>query len=674
MELIDLYLLMLFLFFTGIVSVFISKTNEKLINYIAHSMAALGCLAAILCAIFVFHKGSQHVFSLPFFPSFGPMTADIDYLSAYFLFIIGLVGVIISIYAYSYGSEYYGKRLPEMSAFFNAFLLSMVLVVTLSNIIGFLIAWELMAIASYFLVNHNYEKPNNRRAAYIYIVMTHVGTAFIIIGFLLLASYSGSMEFSKLTGINVSPFVRNVIFLCALVGFGTKAGMVPLHVWLPRAHPVAPSHVSALMSGVMLKTAIYGMCRFFIYFLGVGPMWWGGLILLLATVSAVLGVLYALVESDFKKLLAYSSVENMGIILFGMGAGMVFTSQGQTVLAGLAWIAALYHVFNHAIFKSLLFMVSGSMQYSVHTMNLEKMGGLIKKMPYTAVFFLIGIGSISALPSLNGFISEWLTFQTLIFLPQAFYGLFGKVASALLIASLGLTGALAVACFIKSFGISFLAKSRSKNANSAVEVPIPMLISMGCMAIICIVAGVFPQMMLRVLQEVYSNISGVDMRNLFSYNGYLITFKAEEHYGVLSVPVVLVLLVIGLSIAFYLPKIFAKTENQRGETWTCGIIPGAKMEYTAIGFSKPIRLAFRSILRPQHDIIVQKGSNEYFGRTLTYSVGIRYVFSEMVYRPANRYIVNSAKFMRTIQAGSLQLYIGYILVVTIFVLIWSTRW
>lgn len=454
----DLYYVMLLLFSTGILSAFLTKSNAKRTNYIAHSIAFLGCLAAIVCAIFVFFHGTVTI-ALPSLLPFGAMGARIDGLSAFFLLLIGVVGAATSIYAYGYSRDYYECRLPVLAGLYNAFLLSMALVVTVSHVVAFIVAWEIMSVVSFFLVNHEYEKKLSNRAAYIYIVMTHIGTVFIITAFLLLAVAAGSMEFDQLKGSLVNESIRNIVFLCVIIGFGTKAGMVPLHIWLPRAHPAAPSHVSALMSGVMLKTAIYGMCRFFLEFLGTGPIWWGVLIMVLAIITALIGVLYAFIEHDIKRLLAYSSVENIGIVLLGIGAGMVFMSCQQTILAGVAFSAALYHVFNHALFKSLSFMSAGAVLQSAHTKNMEQLGGLIKKMPYTAICCLIAATAISALPPLNGFVSEWLTFQALLFLPQALAGITGKVFSALLIALLGLVGALAAACFIEAFGITFFGKT-----------------------------------------------------------------------------------------------------------------------------------------------------------------------------------------------------------------------
>ncbi|MDF2633402.1 MAG: hypothetical protein K0R78_276 [Pelosinus sp.] len=668
-----LYYGILLFFSTGILSVIFTKRNVKVTNYIAHSIAFMGCFMAILCAFFVFFQGELNLV-LPILLLFGDMRVRVDGLSAFFLLIIGVIGAATSIYAYGYSREYYGCRLPLMVSLYNAFLLSMALVVTVHHVAGFIIVWEIMSLVSFFLVNQEYEKKTSTRAAYIYILMTHVGTVFIISAFLLLAVAAGSMDFGQLKGVLVSDFMRNIIFLCVFLGFGTKAGIVPLHIWLPRAHPAAPSHISALMSGVMLKTAIYGMCRFFLDFLGTGPMWWGVMILVFAIITAALGALYAFIEHDIKRLLAYSTVENMGIILLGIGAGMVFLSCQQTILAGIAFSAALYHVFNHAVFKSLFFMGAGAVMQSAHTKNMEQLGGLIKKMPYTAVCCLIAAGAIVALPTLNGFVSEWLTFQALLFLPQAWSGMIGKIGSALLIALLGLTGALAAACFIQAFGITFLAKPRSKKAQEAVEVMPSMVIAMGMLAGLCIIFGMWPQIMLRILQQALVGFTSIDVTGLKLQEWYLLSFDQGQVRGSISIVGIGMLLLCGIVVAYILHRKFGKEIKATGETWTCGIVPNSHMAYTAMGFSKSIRTVFKNIVHTYDEILVSTSDNKYYGRELFYHVRIQYFFVSVVYRPINEAIIRTATFMKSIQTGSVQLYVGYIMVITVIVLIWSTRW
>ena len=670
-----LYFLMVF-FIVGVLAPFFTSKN-KIVNYVAHGMAALGCLAAILCAIIIFNSGKIELIT-PWVMFAEPVYIRLDYLAAYFLLIIGVAGCAASVYAIGYSKEYLedGCRYRVMASLYNAFLLSMILVVSVSHVAAFVIVWEIMALTSFLLVNYEHTKNEVSKAAFIYIVMTHVGTAFIITAFFLLASKAGSLDFFHLiqTAGSLDTWTQNAVFLCALIGFGAKAGIIPLHIWLPRAHPAAPSHVSALMSGVMIKTAIYGLCRFYLEFLGTGPVWWGAVILLLAIVSSVLGVLYALMEHDVKRLLAYSSVENIGIILLGMGAGLVFSAKGQGGLAALAWVAALYHVLNHAIFKSLLFMGAGAVLQSTHTKNIEQLGGLIRKMPYTAVWFLAGAAAISALPPLNGFVSEWMTFQALFYLPQSMTGALGKVFSAFLLALLGLTGALAAACFIKAFGIVFLAKPRSVQAEQAREANKPMLVSMAALSGLCLLLGLWPEPVIQMLKQVLSGIVGIDSAQVFAGTTWQ---AAEVHAGVangsLQMPMVAVLLLLGVMVAGILYRLYGREQLRQGETWTCGIVPTSRMEYTATGFSKPIRLAFKAILRPQHETVADLTPNRYFGRRLSYHMSIVDIFSA-IYRPINTGIIHAAQFMKAIQAGSVQLYIGYITAITVIALILSTGW
>jgi hydrogenase-4 component B len=397
-------------------------------------------------------------------------------------------------------------------------------------------------------------------------------------------------------------------------------------------------------------------------------------VLLLAVVSAVLGMLYALVERDVKSLLAYSSVENIGIVLLGVGAGLVFMSKGLGGLAALAWAAALFHVLNHAIFKSLLFLGAGAAVHATHTRDIEQMGGLIKYMPYTAAFFLAGAAAISALPPLNGFVGEWLIFQALFTLPEALPGIGGKVMAGVLISLLGLTGALAAAGFVKAFGMVFLAKPRSSQAAAAQEAPSAMLVPMALLAALCAILGLMPAGALQMLKYVLADFFSKDALNLLTGEWYSLGFQAARSSGEMSPAVLVILLAAGVVAAAAAYRLYGKPRVETGETWTCGIVPTARMEYTATGFSGPIRRAFGGILRPQAAITIDNDANPYFGPRVVFRVHITHVFNEMVYRPFNRHIVNVSRFMKRIQTGSVQLYVGYIMAVTVAVLVWSTRW
>ncbi|MBI1819389.1 MAG: hydrogenase 4 subunit B, partial [Nitrospirae bacterium] len=483
-------------------------------NLIAHGAAIAASTAGVVLGVLGLFADSPPVFySLSTLPLLS-IQFRLDTLSSFFILVISLSGVPVSLYATGYVREFEGRYpMGVLGSLYNAFLLSMILVIMADNGFLFLILWEVMSLVSYFLVVTEHEKAESRYAGFFYFVMTHVGTAFIMICFLLFYQENGSFNFEafRSSGLVMPQAIQALVFLTALVGFGTKAGIVPLHVWLPYAHPAAPSHVSALMSGVMIKTAIYGLIRVYFDFLGGQfPWWWGFTILVVGAVSALLGVMYALMEHDLKSLLAYHSVENIGIILLGIGAGMIFQSYGLSHLAALGLLAGLYHTINHAMFKGLLFLGAGSLLYSTHTRNMEEYGGLVRHMPWTAFFFLIGAVSISGLPPGNGFVSEWLIFQSL-FLSFQIPDLLMKIFLPIGAAMLALTGALAMACFAKAFGISFLAMPRSLHAKRAVEVSLVMRIGMGIMAAYCVILGLATMWIIPLLDRVITPFTHISI-------------------------------------------------------------------------------------------------------------------------------------------------------------------
>ncbi len=427
----------------------------------------------------------------------------------------------------------------------------MVMVVSAHNALFFLVVWEIMSLASYFLVIYENKEKENVQAGSLYFIMTHVGTAFIMLAFLLLYRSTGSLDFGviKETIGHSSPLVANAVFVLALVGFGTKAGIIPFHIWLPNAHPAAPSHVSALMSGVMIKTGIYMFIRMFMDILPDAPLWWGVVILILGAISSLLGVLYALTEYDIKRLLAYSSIENIGIILLGLGSSLVFWSLDMKPLAVLSLVAALFHTLNHAIFKALLFLGAGSVISQTHTRNMEEYGGLIKYMPETALFFLAGSMAISALPPLNGFFSEWMTFQSL------FSGIMASNISVrwvfmLAAGSLAFTGGLAAMCFVRAFGITFLARPRSENVRHARESGFALRIGMAVLAVLTIIIGF-------TAGSITNTVSGV-VSGLSAFNSYepaffsnIYTVGLRSGFSSISMPLILASLIVTIILTFF---------------------------------------------------------------------------------------------------------------------------
>ena len=475
----------------------------------------------------------------------------------------------------------------------------MAAVVASANLILFLFAWEFMSLVSYFLVVFEHEHEASVKAGMIYLVMTHVGTAFLLAAFLLMHAETGTWDFEGIRAAASAfpPGLKNVLFGLLLAGFGMKAGIVPLHIWLPYAHPQAPASVSSIMSGAMIKVAIYGILRFIAGMLGVPPAWWGSAILVVAGISCLVGVIYALMEHDIKKLLAYHSVENIGIILLGVGAGMVFRNWGWEVLACAAFAAGLYHTVNHAVFKGLLFLCSGSIQVATGTRDIEKLGGLVKRMPQTAASFLVGAMAISALPPLSGFVSEWLIFQVFFAgLRDASCG--GKLFFAGMMACLALTSALAAACFVKAFGVAFLAMPRSRAAAEAREVSLSMRSAMIFLAALTVALGLGAGLVWKIFYAIAANFLKPPASAWSGGSWDLIRFPGTG--ACLRTPMIMLALGAGIAAVCLLMRWTGrKAVVAVGRTWDCGYYRlDHRTEYTATAFSKPFRIAFGFFLFP----------------------------------------------------------------------------
>ena len=643
-------------------------------NVLAHGLAAVAGLAGIVLGIAGLLAPAPLTLSLPSTLPLLTFAIRLDPLAAFFVLTISLAGLSASIYALGYVTEFYGRAsIAALGALFNGFLLSMTLVVIADNGFFFLIVWELMSLLSYFLVVTEHEKAEVRYAGLFYFIMTHVGTAFIILAFLIFFQEAGSFSFEAFRHPEqpLPEGMRTLAFLMALVGFGTKAGIVPLHVWLPYAHPAAPSHISALMSGVMIKTAIYALVRVYFDFLGGQfPWWWGFVVLVIGAVSALLGVMYALMEHDLKSLLAYHSVENIGIILLGIGAGMIFQTYGLKEFAALGLLAGLYHTINHAMFKALLFLGAGSLLYAVHTRNMEEYGGLLKRMPWTGVFFLIGAVSISALPPTNGFVSEWLVFQSL-FLSFHIPTVLLKLMLPLAAAMLALTSVLALACFAKAFGISFLALPRSAHARHAEEVPITMRTAMGLLAAVCVLLGLAPMVVVPMLDRVVSPLAGVSIEGkVLALDGWALA-PVNVEFSSLSPPVLALLLAALSMLGLGLVAVFGGLVKRRSyKTWGCGINLTPRMEYTATGFVQPIKRVFSTIYRPTIKLETEfLEESRYFAKRRRFEFHIEPVFQKYLYDPVVVFFTVMADRLRVIQAGNLHLYLTYIFVTLLVLLL-----
>jgi len=651
--------------------------REKLANLLSFgsaTLAALGGLgASVVCLV-----GDATSFSIrwDFLESAVPylkFSVRLDPLSAFFLLIVSSLGLALSIYSFGYARGFYGRtKVGVLGAFYNALLLATTFVFIADNAFFFLVSWELMAMTAYFLVTFEHEQPEARHAGVLYFIMSHIGTGCIILGFLLLFQASGGYGFIGFhaLGERMSAGRRDAAFLLFLAGFGVKAGIVPLHIWLPAAHPVAPSNVSALLSGVIIKSGIYGLTRVYFDFLGTPPLWWGVTLLVVGSVSALLGVLYALMDHDLKRLLAYHSIENIGIILMGLGAALMFQHANHPLLGAMALIAGLYHTINHALFKGLLFLGAGAVQHAAHTRNMEELGGLIKRMPRTAFFFLIGAVAISALPPLNGFVSEWLTYQSLL---QGF-GATGSLTRLIFPISgalLALTGALAAACFVKAFGITFLAQPRSVQAERAHEASPTMLAGMALLAVACVFLGLFPNLFLPLFDPLTDQLLGAQISRQLAAPGGIVLSSLGLEAGTVSTLGITLTAVCLLPIPLALWIFFGRAAaRQTGMTWACGqktLTP--QMQYTATGFSKPLRIIFKALFRPHRAVQAEFEFSPYFARTIRFESHIEETFEARIYRPLQRFILRTSRRMRALQAGSLQAYLIYIFVTLLLLLI-----
>jgi len=633
---------------------------------VAGPVAAL--CTAVVPAVRVLSGGAGEAITLSWNMPLGSFSAGIDGLSAFFLLPILGLGAVSAIYGVGYLRPYQERKSIGLSWFlFDILVASMVMVVVARNVLLFLLAWELMSLSSFFLVAFEHEKKEAREASWIYLIATHLGTAFLLTMFLLLGRGSNGLDFSRLGGL--PPKLAGLCFLFAVIGFGTKAGIMPFHVWLPEAHPAAPSHVSALMSGIMIKTGIYGILRV-LTFLGAPQPWWGWALIGIGLFSGVIGVLFALAQHDLKRLLAYHSVENIGIIGIGIGAGVLGVSIGAPALAVLGFAGGILHIANHALFKGLLFLGAGSAIHGAHTREIDHLGGLVKRMPWTALAFLIGAAAISGLPPFNGFVSEFLIYA------GAFKGVLsadGANAVPLLavIAGLALIGGLAAACFTKAFGIVFLGEPRSDHARQAHESGIVMVLPMLAMAAGCVILGLFGFLIVRAMPWVLADVFGAlapaapgeaaVRSELFAAAGYL---KACT-YGALAI-----LVSIGL-IALLRRRLLSGRKVEAGPVWDCGYAaPSARMQYTASSFAQPIVDFLNIFQRGRKRFHPPQG---YFPETASFETETLDTSQEAVYRPLFKNVGRILSKLHIMQHGRIQLYVLYIVLTLVALLLWKLK-
>ncbi len=587
----------------------------------------------------------------------------LDALSAYFLAVVGLGSFAASLFALGYRQH---EEAPQrVLPFYPAFLAGMNLVLIADDAFTFLVSWEFMSLSSWALVMAHHRNPDNVRAGYVYLVMAGFGTLALLLAFGLMAGPDGGYAFIDIRERHPSAALAALVLILTLAGAGSKAGLVPLHVWLPLAHPAAPSHVSALMSGVMTKVAVYGFVRIIFDLVGPPAWWWSMLVLALGGVTAVMGVLYALMQHDLKRLLAYHTVENIGIIFIGLGLALAFKAHGMALAAALAMTAALLHVLNHSVFKSLLFFGAGAVLAATGERDMEHLGGLIRGMPQTAFAFLVGCAAISALPPLNGFVSEWLTFQAILLSPQLpSWGL--KLLVPAVGALLALSAALAAACFVKAFGVTFLGRPRAPAAERAQETDRLSLAAMFFLAVLCLIVGVVPGLFIDALAPVVQALAGARMPVQVGVEWLSIVPIAESRSSYNGLLVFLFMVTSGTLAAFAIHRL-ASDRLRRAPAWDCGypdLSPAT--EYTASSFAQPIRRVFGTVVFRAREHVEMPAPGDMRPARLT--VELHDVVWEALYAPVASAVGFAADKLNTLQFLTIRQFLSLVFAALVILL------
>ena len=593
----------------------------------------------------------------------------LDALSAFFLVVINLGAAAASLYGIGYGRHEHEPQ--RVLPFFPAFLAGMNLVLLAADAFTFLASWEFMSLASWALVMAHHQERDNMRAGFVYIVMAALGTMALLLAFGLLAGPAGGYAFAAMRANGVAPGLAALVLGLALVGAGSKAGLAPLHVWLPLAHPAAPSHVSALMSGVMTKVAVYGFVRIVFDLLGTPAWWWGALVMALGAGTAVLGVLHALMQNDLKRVLAYSTIENIGLIFAGLGLALAFKANGFGAAAALAATAALFHVLNHAIFKSLLFFGAGAVLTSTGERGMERLGGLLNRMPATGLFVLVGSAAVSALPPLNGFASDWLLLQSILLSPQLPQWAL-KILAPAVGATLALAAALAAACFVRVFGIAFLGRPRSPSAESAGEVDPISIAAMGILAALCLLAGIFPAFVIDTLAPAVRGLTGAQMPTQAGIPWLSIAPIAESRSSYNGLLVFLFIAASASLTAFAIHQI-ASNKLRRAPAWDCGF-PDADpaTQYTAESFAQPIRRVFGAFAFRARERVDMPAPGEM--RAAHQSVAMHDLVWEFVYLPVVRAVEFLSLRLNHLQFLTIRQYLSVVFGALVSLLLVLASW
>ncbi len=640
---------------TGFFSLFVGHSDRAALA-VGTVGSALACLAGVAASLGALIGGEERSLRSAWPLPVGELHVALDALSSFFLVCVFLVSGLAAVYGGGYLRPYIGKRrLAPALFFFNLLVASMAVVAIARDGILFLVAWEVMSLTSFFLVTFESEREEVRRAGMTYLIASQLGVIFLFVLLALLSRHSGGTYDFDALGARGAAGLANVCFLLALVGFGTKAGFWPVHIWLPDAHPAAPSHVSALMSGVMIKMGIYGLLRT-LALLGPPPVWWGAILIAIGAVSGVAGVVHALAQHDIKRLLAYHSVENIGIIMLGIGVGLLGQSQGNAPVAFLGYTGALLHVLNHGLFKGLLFQGAGSVLQSTGTRDIDSLGGLYRRMPTTATTFLVGSVAICGLPPLNGFVSEWLIFIG-AFRGGATFPAGWAVWALAVVPVLALIGGLAAMCFVKAFGVVFLGEPRTEAASKAHEAGNLMRAPMLLGAFLCLAIGLWPAGVLRIVAPAavfVGKISGA-------------TRDAGPLSAITRVSAVLLALVLLLGLLRL--ALLRGREVSRAATWGCGYAASSpRMQYTAASFAQPILALFSPLI---HSRVDEQGPDGYFPAKAHFEEHLGDMAGERLLLPATRLVVRALSRLHAIQHGRLQLYLVYIAVTLVVLLIWQ---
>lgn len=640
--------------------------RAKALSWVTYSICFLISLAALTAALFSLLSGSDthETLVLPLGLPWIGAHFRIDALAAFFLAVVNLGGMAASFYALGYGRNETapGRILP----FFAAFIAGMNLVILADDAFTFLLSWEFMSLTSWALVMSHHQVTDNAKAGYVYIVMASFGTLALLIAFGLLVGPEGSYAFDSIReSTNHVPWHNTLVLFLVLLGAGSKAGIVPLHVWLPLAHPAAPSHVSALMSGVMTKVAVYGFIRIVFDLLGGTDGIGSAVVIALAGITAVMGVLYALMQHDLKRLLAYHTVENIGIIFIGLGLTLAFKTYHMDNIAALAFTAALFHVFNHSVFKSLLFFGSGAVQVATGERDMERMGGLIHRMPKTALVFLIGCAAISALPPLNGFVSEWLMFQAILQGPVLpLWGLKILIPAAGMM--LALSAALAAACFVKAFGITFLGRPRSAAAEQATETDGFSLSTMYIFALLCLLAGVLPGFIIDGLGPVAHEIIGSAMPSQAA-GPWLSVIPIAESRSSYNGMLVFIFFILVSTITSWLVHHLASAKLRRAPAWDCGFPNSDPVtQYTAGSFAQPIRRVFGAyVFRASESVDMPHPGSL---RPAHFKVRLSDLIWEWLYMPMSAGVIYISKKIEPLHFLTIQTYLSLVFAFLVFLL------